>query len=90
LQASVFRKMRNYIRKSNRGVDQADLEEAARLVNDDSKSVRYAANQLSIPRTSLTCKIKERLQGKLTGLKLGVVSVHGKMSRSGKPETVRW
>lgn len=59
MQASVFRKMRNYIRKSNRGVDQADLEEAARLVNDDSKSVRYAANQLSIPRTSLTRYLKK-------------------------------
>jgi len=54
-----FTKMRNYIRKSNRGVDQADLEEAAKLVNDDSKSVRYAANQLSIPRTSLTRYLKQ-------------------------------
>jgi len=51
--------MRNYHRKSNRGVDQAVLNQAAKLVNDEHLSIRFAANQASIPRTSLVRYLKK-------------------------------
>ena len=54
-------KMRNYKRKTERGVHQQIMEQAAKLVTEQHESARSSAKQFNIPRTSLLRFLK-RLQ----------------------------
>jgi hypothetical protein len=51
--SDLWTKMRTYKRKSDRGVEQSVMEDAAKMVSERHLSARAAAQQCGIPRTSL-------------------------------------